>query len=158
MCGFVTILVLAPSAVHSAPPESLNLTLEPYLKEFGLPAIAAAVFKDGVIIASGACETRRSGQEIPVGIDDRFHLGSDSKSFTSLLAGEFVEKGRLRWDSTLGEVFPELKGKMDSDLAGSGFRFRDDDEYRRPAADKALTKLAADLYTRFFQARIAESL
>ena len=117
LCGLVTILLLAPSPVHSAPPESLNPTLEPYLKEFGLPAIAAAVFKDGAIVASGACGTRRSGQDIPVGIDDRFHLGSDSKSFTSLLAGQFVEKGRLRWDSTLGEVFPELKGKMDSEFA-----------------------------------------
>jgi len=35
-----------------------------------------------------------------VKIDDRFHIGSDSKAFTSLLAGQFVEAGKLRWDST----------------------------------------------------------
>jgi hypothetical protein len=45
------------------------------LREFGLPALAAAVFKDGVIIASGACGTRRAGQDIPVTTEDRFHLG-----------------------------------------------------------------------------------
>jgi CubicO group peptidase (beta-lactamase class C family) len=52
-----------------------------------------------------------------VGIEDRFHIGSDSKAFTSLLAGQFVEDGRLRWDSTLAEVFPELKDKMDAEFA-----------------------------------------
>jgi CubicO group peptidase (beta-lactamase class C family) len=91
--------------------------LEPYLKEFGLPALAAAVFKEGVVISSGAVGTRRAGQEIPVTIEDRFHLGSDSKAFTSLLAGQFVEAGKLHWDSTLAEVFPELKDKMDAEFA-----------------------------------------
>ena len=50
-------------------------------------------------------------------IEDRFHLGSDTKAFTSLLAGQFVEAGKLRWDSTLAEVFPEVKDKMDAEFA-----------------------------------------
>jgi CubicO group peptidase (beta-lactamase class C family) len=52
-----------------------------------------------------------------VTIEDRFHLGSDTKAFTSLLAGQLVEAGKLRWDSTLAEVFPELKDKMDVEFA-----------------------------------------
>src|SRR4029077_7518988 len=64
-----------------------------------------------------ACGTRRAGQDILVTMEDRFHLGSDSKAFTSLLAGQFVETGKLRWDSTLAEVFPELKDKMDAEFA-----------------------------------------
>jgi CubicO group peptidase (beta-lactamase class C family) len=91
--------------------------LEPYLKEFGLPALAAAVFREAVVISSGAVGTRRAAREIPVTIEDRFHLGSDSKAFTSLLAGQFVEAGKLRWDATLAEVFPELKDKMDAEFA-----------------------------------------
>jgi CubicO group peptidase (beta-lactamase class C family) len=39
-------------------------------------------------------------------MEDRFHLGSDTKAFTSLLASQFVEEGKLRWDSTLAEIFP----------------------------------------------------
>ena len=50
-------------------------------------------------------------------IEDRFHLGSDSKAFTSLLAGQFVAQGKLRWDSTFVEVFPELKSEMNSEFA-----------------------------------------
>jgi CubicO group peptidase (beta-lactamase class C family) len=39
-------------------------------------------------------------------MEDRFHLGSDTKAFTSLLASQFVKEGKLRWDSTLAEIFP----------------------------------------------------
>jgi len=69
------------------------------------------------VIVSGVAGTRRAGQDIPVGIEDRFHIGSDSKAFTSLLADQFVEEGKLRWDSTPAEVFPELKDKMNVEFA-----------------------------------------
>ena len=39
--------------------------------------LAAAVFKEGVVIAPGVAGTRRAEQDIPVGIEDRFHIGSD---------------------------------------------------------------------------------
>jgi CubicO group peptidase (beta-lactamase class C family) len=55
---------------------------------------------------AGACGARRAGQDILVTMEDRFHLGSDTKAFTSLLASQFVEEGKLRWDSTLAEIFP----------------------------------------------------
>jgi len=112
----VVAAILVSSTIRATEPQSLDRMLEPYLKEFGLPALAAAVFKEGVVIFSGAVGTRRAGREMPVTIEDRFHLGSDSKPFTSLLAGQFVEAGKLRWDSTLAEVFSELKHKMDAEF------------------------------------------
>jgi CubicO group peptidase (beta-lactamase class C family) len=48
-----------------------------------------------------------------VTINDRFHLGSDTKAMTALLAAILVEEGTLRWDTTIGEVFPELMDRMD---------------------------------------------
>jgi CubicO group peptidase (beta-lactamase class C family) len=114
---FVLIASLASSAIYAEEPQSLVQTLKPYLEEFGLPALAAAVFKDGVTIATGAVGTRRAGFDLPVMIEDPFHLGSDTKAFTSLLAGMFVEEGKLRWDSTLVEIFPELEDNMNPDFA-----------------------------------------
>lgn len=89
--------------------ESLNSTLAPYLEKYSLPAIGAAVVKDGRIIAMGAAGTRRAGQSIPVTTGDRFHLGSDTMAMTALIAAMYVEEGKLRWDSTVEEIFPELK-------------------------------------------------
>src|SRR6266849_3624218 len=72
-----------------------------------LPALAAAVVKDGKIVAVGAVGTRKAGATAPVTVHDRFHLGSDTKAMTALLAAMFVEEGKLRWDTTVAAVFPE---------------------------------------------------
>jgi CubicO group peptidase (beta-lactamase class C family) len=92
---------------------SLDTELKPYLAKYELPALAAAAVKDGKVIAAGAVGTRRAGAEVPVTIDDRFHLGSNTKAMTALLAVTLVEEGKLRWDSTVAEVFPELAKEMD---------------------------------------------
>jgi CubicO group peptidase (beta-lactamase class C family) len=96
--------------------DSLDALLTPYLAKYDLPALAAAVVKDGKVVAVGAVGTRRAGEKIPVTVDDRFHLGSDTKAMTSLLAATYVEEGKLRWESTMADVFPELAAKMDSGL------------------------------------------
>jgi CubicO group peptidase (beta-lactamase class C family) len=96
--------------------DSLDALLTPYLDKYDLPALAAAVVKDGKVVAAGAVGTRRAGEKIPVTVNDRFHLGSDTKAMTSLLAATFVEEGKLRWESTMADVFPELAEKMDSGL------------------------------------------
>jgi CubicO group peptidase (beta-lactamase class C family) len=88
-------------------------TLQPYLARFGLPAVGAVVLHDGKVVASGAIGTRRVGTDIAVTINDRFHIGSDTKAMTVLLAAQFIQEGKLRWDTRLEEVYPELATKMD---------------------------------------------
>src|SRR5919106_6729772 len=72
---------------------SLNTMLAPFLARYELPALAAAVVKDGKVVAVGAVGTRKAGAQIPVTVNDRFHLGSDTKAMTALLAAMFVEAG-----------------------------------------------------------------
>jgi CubicO group peptidase (beta-lactamase class C family) len=91
---------------------SLDKELEPYLGRYGLPAAAAAVVKNGRIVAAGVAGTRRIGTDTPVTLHDRFHIGSDTKAMTSLLAAMLVEEGKLRWNTTVGEIYPELADKM----------------------------------------------
>ena len=73
---------------------SLDPILQPYLERYDLPALAAAVVKNGEIIASGAVGTRRAGTNNPVTINDRFHIGSDTKAMTALIAAMLVEVAR----------------------------------------------------------------
>ncbi|HOV90700.1 MAG TPA: serine hydrolase domain-containing protein [Syntrophorhabdaceae bacterium] len=95
--------------------QSLNNMLTPYLSEYGLPGIAAAVVKDGKIVAAGVAGVRREGTNIQITINDRFHIGSDTKAFTALLAAMLVEEGKLTWKTTISEVFPELSKEMNPD-------------------------------------------
>jgi CubicO group peptidase (beta-lactamase class C family) len=104
------------AAMQDANRESLDDLLRPYLARHGLPGLAAAVVQGGRILAAGAVGTRRAGTQIPVTVDDRFHIGSDSKAMTSLLAATFVEQGGLRWDSTVAETFPDLVPGMTPEL------------------------------------------
>ncbi|QDV50274.1 serine hydrolase domain-containing protein [Gimesia fumaroli] len=102
-------LILQQNALQG---QTINHKLEPYLKSGNLPAVAAAVVERGVLTEYGAVGTRKMGADIPVTIFDKFHLGSDGKAMTATLAGMMIEEGKLKWDSTLGDVFPELKKSM----------------------------------------------
>jgi CubicO group peptidase (beta-lactamase class C family) len=98
---------------QSSLPTDTTQILETFLKKYNLPALAVVVVKDGKICDRAAIGVRKLGDPTPVTIDDQFHIGSCTKSMTATLAAMFIEEGKLRWDSTIAEVFPELKGKMD---------------------------------------------
>lgn len=118
----ILLLILANVAL-SLPPKpalalaSLNDMLQPYLGSHGLPALAVAVAQNGEIIAAGAVGTRRAEVEIPVTLNDRFHIGSDTKAMTALLAAILVEEGKLRWNSTAATIFPDFAPGMDAGFA-----------------------------------------
>jgi CubicO group peptidase (beta-lactamase class C family) len=114
-------MVLAGTALALPAPawtqtRSLDAQIEPVRVKYGMPALAAAVVKKGEIVAIGAVGVRVYGTNIRVTIDDRFHLGSDTKAMTATLAGILVDDGKLRWTSTIGEVLgadvPDMNQKL----------------------------------------------
>jgi CubicO group peptidase (beta-lactamase class C family) len=94
-------------------PRTLNELLEPIRAKHKLPALAAAVVATEGIQAIGATGVRRAGHDEPVTINDLWHLGSCTKAMTATLVARLVEQGKLRWTTSLGETFPELKKTMD---------------------------------------------
>ena len=97
----------APPVAEEAP-ESLAELLEPLRAEHGLPALAALVRSSERVLAEGAVGLRRAGGDAPVTLDDRWHLGSCTKSMTATLAALLVARGTLAWSTTVVEAFPEL--------------------------------------------------
>ncbi len=95
--------------------EDISDLLEPVRVEAGLPALAALVIERGEILALGATGYRKHGEDVRVTVDDQFHLGSDTKAMTATLAAILVEEGLLRWDSTIGEVLPDLFDSIHAD-------------------------------------------
>ena len=119
--GMAAILVAgntgnSPAEAPDRPDTPLDPVLRPYLAKYGLPALAAAVVLKGRITAAGAVGTRRAGTQSPVSLTDRFHIGSDTKAMTALVAAMLVEAGKLRWESTVADIFPELSGTTDPAL------------------------------------------
>lgn len=112
------LLALAPAPALAKPAaRSLNDELERIRAKHELPALAAAVAGGGAIVASGAVGARVRGRDIKVAIDDRFHLGSDTKAMTATLAGMAVDEGRLQWTATIGDVLGGDVSGLNSGLA-----------------------------------------
>lgn len=103
------ILAAAPPMAAVDP----NQALEAIRKKHDLPALALVVVKDGRICERAAVGVRKLGDSTPVTTNDVFHIGSCTKSMTATLTAMLIEEGKLRWNTTVAEVFPELKGRMD---------------------------------------------
>lgn len=86
--------------------------IEPVRKKHQVPAMGAVVLVNGKVIAGGAVGRRRVNAPEMVTFNDRWHLGSCTKSMTATLCAVLVQRGVLRWDQTLAETFPELAEKM----------------------------------------------
>jgi CubicO group peptidase (beta-lactamase class C family) len=113
LAGVLIPTILLSNLALAGEPSDTAQTLESIRKKHDLPALAVAVVKDGKICDRAAVGVRKFGDPTPITIDDQFHVGSCTKSMTATLTAMFIEEGKLRWDSTIAEVLPELKGKMD---------------------------------------------
>ena len=108
---------ILPARADEPKCEDLSTFLEPLRVKTGVPALAAAVVMGGKIKAVGAVGTRKFGTDVPVTVDDQFHLGSCTKAMTATLIAKLVEDDKLTWNTTPAQVFPELSAGM-----SEGFR------------------------------------
>ncbi len=107
----------APAAAEGEPRESREVAdlLEPIRKKHNLPALAAAIVTPAGTQRVAAVGDRVFGKGPRVAVDDKFHLGSNTKSMTATLLATFVEEGKLAWDTPLAQALPELAGVMHAD-------------------------------------------
>ncbi len=108
-----------PGRPGLAAPQPLDDLLEPIRARNKVPALGAAVVSGGSVTALGAVGVRKAGHEARVTTADLWHLGSDTKAFTATLAAIMVERGELRWDTTLAEAFPQLRDQMHEGFRGA---------------------------------------
>jgi CubicO group peptidase (beta-lactamase class C family) len=104
--GLCAGLLCAGRPVVSQEP-TLAERLEALRVQATLPAVSGATFSSADVSPVSAVGVRRLGDDTPVGPDDLWHIGSITKSFTSLLAARYVERGELSWSSTLAELIGE---------------------------------------------------
>ncbi|MGI9240156.1 MAG: serine hydrolase domain-containing protein [Verrucomicrobiales bacterium] len=104
----LAVIMLALVLVKPAAGE-IEVMLEKIRAENELPALGGLVIIDGEVKAVGAVGLRKFKGKEEVTTDDKWHIGSCTKSMTATLAATFVEEGKLGWDSTVSEV---LGGKV----------------------------------------------
>lgn len=60
----------------------------------------------------GIAGVRELGHPAPLSPHDLFAIGSNGKAMTAAVAARLVEQGKVRWDSSLAEVLPQLLDSM----------------------------------------------
>ncbi len=107
----VLFLVTKP---HTIPASSntdivpLKDRIENIRKEYKMVALGGSLIRENesdLILMTGK---RKKGAEIDALPDDQFHIGSCAKAMTATIIAMLVEEGKLRFDQTVGESFPEL--------------------------------------------------
>jgi D-alanyl-D-alanine carboxypeptidase len=110
-CGAAAPDESEPTAfVVPAPETAPETAVAAFLRKGGLPALMVGVIDGGETLFSEVSGVRKRGDATQVTADDAFHIGSNTKAMTALLAGSVVDAGQLTWDATVGEV---LGGTID---------------------------------------------
>ena len=103
----------AVSTAPAQPTGDLQDLLETRVAELrddtGLTAVAVAVAIDGDLAAAAVSGERRRDSGVPVTVDDRWHLGSITKSMTATLLAVLEEDGLLSADDALTALLPEVE-------------------------------------------------
>ena len=91
------------------------VSLESIRKKAMLPALGVISIVDGEIQPAEVTGLRKYKGSEAVTVDDKWHIGSCTKSMTATLAATFVEEGKLSWNTTIEEILgPEISVSDDA--------------------------------------------
>ena len=91
-----------------APARDLSTFLERERKAQQLPAVAAVVIEGNRIVSRGVAGVRKLGDSTQATLQDRWHLGSCTKPMTATLIAALVERGAMKWETTIETALPDL--------------------------------------------------
>lgn len=97
------------SVETAGPISKLDLILESKRAEFNAPALAAVIVADGKVVGVSAVGVRKLGENVSVGVADKFHIGSNTKAMTAVLCALLVKAKKLSWDTKAASVLTELE-------------------------------------------------
>lgn len=86
--------------------------------ENNIPEISYAVVTDNSILEIAALGQHSSELKDKASLNDRFHIGSNTKAMTGFLIAKYVELGKLKWDTKFFDLFPEWKKDCKPDYYG----------------------------------------
>ena|GEM_PF-208056 len=108
-------LAAEPAAKPLTSDPELEKILAPIREKHKVPGLVAGIL-EGDKLTAAAVGVRKAGAPEPITVNDKLHLGSNTKSMTATRIGLLVEEGKLSWQSTVGEIFAHLKPEMHADV------------------------------------------
>lgn len=100
--GLMLFSLLPVNSLGAESERSMEDTwLQQQRAESGLVGMAAIVIQGGEVRYPGSAGERKKGSGVSVTMDDRWHIGSVTKSMTATVLAGLVEAGEIDWDAPL---------------------------------------------------------
>ncbi|UCG23888.1 MAG: serine hydrolase, partial [Chloroflexota bacterium] len=64
------------------------------------PGGGAIVVSHDAVVAQAVTGVRRRNGDAAIEMTDRFHIGSNTKSWTSTICADLVDRGLIAWEAT----------------------------------------------------------
>ncbi|MCC9066673.1 serine hydrolase domain-containing protein [Flavobacterium piscisymbiosum] len=80
-----------------------------------IPELSYAVVSGDKILETNALGVHSVDLKDAATLNDRFHIGSNTKAMTAFVIAKYVEKGKLKWSTKFFDLFPDLKKTSKTD-------------------------------------------
>ncbi|MDX1904996.1 MAG: serine hydrolase domain-containing protein [Thermonemataceae bacterium] len=84
---------------------------------YNIPEISYAVIDSKTTLEIAALGRHSIDLSDTATLNDRFHIGSNTKAMTAFIIAKYVEKGKLKWTTKFFDLFPEWKEKSKADYS-----------------------------------------
>ena len=156
------LAALPVAAAARADDSAAETALDAVFSAVGPPALAGGIVTREGLVWSGVRGVRRLGAPDRATLEDRWHLGSNTKAMTAATWARLVEAGLTDWGRPLTDVFPEIaadpawtgvtletvmahrSGLRDDDVLPRGVRVAARDD-ARPLIEQRLDRVRAAL-------------
>lgn len=102
------ILTLGISVKAQKSDFKINNKIDSIIKKYNIPSMVVAVVKPDTCIY-GRSGILRLGSDDRTNLKCKYHLGSNTKAITAFIAMHLVEQGKIKLNSRLLNVVPQLK-------------------------------------------------
>lgn len=87
-------------------------------KAYNIPEISYAVIDSKSTLEIAVLGIHSIDLPDTATLNDRFHIGSNTKAMTGFIIAHYVEKGKLKWTTKFFDLFPEWKAKSKPEYSG----------------------------------------
>lgn len=84
---------------------------------YQIPELSYAVVDAKKIIEIAAIGKHAINLPDTASLNDRFHIGSNTKAMTAFMIAKYVEKGKIQWSTKFFDLFPEWKKESKPEYA-----------------------------------------
>ena len=107
MRRLTTILLITSTTICSG--QQTSKFADSIRKAYKIPELSYAVVTDKSIMEIQAHGLHSITLNDLATLNDRFHIGSNTKAMTAFVIAKYVEKGKLKWTTKFFNIFPEWK-------------------------------------------------